>query len=46
MSSAIRILFTAALLTVVWLHVHWSAALCVTLLSIELELRYLKRRLR
>lgn len=33
-----RMLLTAALLWVVWAHVHWSAALCLTLMSISHEI--------
>lgn len=34
----VRYVFTALLLIIVWLHVHWSVALCLTLNAVGWEL--------
>lgn len=35
---AIRYCLTLLLLIVVWQHAHWSVALCLTLIAIDIEL--------
>lgn len=38
LSHIIRLSLTAALLYVVWSNAHWSVALCLTILAIDLEI--------
>ena len=42
----VRLLLTIMLLVVVWMHAHWSVALCLTLCVIALELMvHIQRKL-
>ncbi len=42
-TSLVRIGLEVALLYVAWYHAHWSVALILTLLTVEVELRAIAR---
>jgi hypothetical protein len=43
-TDVIRIALAFILLFTVWTHAHWSVALCLILLAIAEEMRYIERR--
>jgi len=45
-SIGLRYSLTVILLVIVWKHSHWSVALCITLLSITVEIENEAKRMR